>query len=425
MNRYPLDRYDRVWDADEDFSPSHLSVPLYTKFSLNASLETEVPPMVVLQTARLLERKKLLTYDLPLEELGNYYIVLYFAGIVPVSSRFNILANKGIVRSNYTVTSRNSSVLHFTVEQVRGLNITLQNISFYPLINAIEVFQMVDLPPETSSTTFSALEVIQQYTGLDLGWEEDPCFPKPWNHITCDGNLVTSIELSGINLRSISPSFGDLLDLRILDLHNTSLTGKLQNLNGLLHIEQLNLSFNDLTSFGTDLDSLVNLQVLDLKNNSLRGTVPDELGALKNLHLLNLENNKLRGPLPQSLKKEDLFLRTSGNLCLSVSKNVCNSPGDASIEAPQFTVVPERKHRGHMHIAIIFGAVFGRIYVVMLIGFLVFFYMRKKTPTLSNTEKAEAEIRNWNAARVFSYKEIKKATNHWACWVVMDIFRLK
>lgn len=180
--------------------------------------------MVVLQTARLLERKKLLTYDLPLEELGNYYIVLYFAGIVPVSSRFNILANKGIVRSNYTVTSRNSSVLHFTVEQVRGLNITLQNISFYPLINAIEVFQMVDLPPETSSTTgngcylviitpfrryllliflklyclfcdfaVSALEVIQQYTGLDLGWEEDPCFPKPWNHITCDGNLVTSM----------------------------------------------------------------------------------------------------------------------------------------------------------------------------------------------------------------------------------------
>lgn len=41
MNRYPLDRYDRVWDADEDFSPSHLSVPLYTKFSLNASLATE------------------------------------------------------------------------------------------------------------------------------------------------------------------------------------------------------------------------------------------------------------------------------------------------------------------------------------------------------------------------------------------------
>uniref|UniRef100_A0A803LAM5 Protein kinase domain-containing protein n=1 Tax=Chenopodium quinoa TaxID=63459 RepID=A0A803LAM5_CHEQI len=378
--RYPLDRYDRVWDADVDFSPSHLSVPLYTKVGLNVPSMSEVPPLAVLQTARLLERRNFLSYDLPLDEVGNYYIVLYFAGIVPVYSRFNILANGEIIQSNYTVNSRNSSVYYFTMKQVKGLNITFQNISFYPLVNSIEVFEIVDIPPETSSTTVSALEVIQQYTGLDLGWEEDPCFPKPWNHITCDGNLVTSIELSGINLRSISPAFGDLLDLRALDLHNTSLAGKIQNLEGLLHIEQLNLSFNDLTSFGTDLESLVNLQLLDLKNNSLQGTVPDKLGALKKLRLLNLENNKLRGPLPHSLKKENLVLRISGNLCLSFSTSGCNSSGEAPIEAPQFTVIPERKHRGHSHIAIIL--------------------------------EEEAEIRNWNAARVFSYKEIKKATHN-------------
>ncbi|XP_021759435.1 probable LRR receptor-like serine/threonine-protein kinase At5g48740, partial [Chenopodium quinoa] len=212
--RYPLDRYDRVWDADVDFSPSHLSIPLYTKVGLNAPSISEVPPLAVLQTARLLEKRNFLTYNLPLDELGNYYIVLYFAGIIPVYSRFNILANGETIQLNYTVISRNSSVHYFTMKQVRGLNITFQNISFYPLVNAIEVFEIVDIPPETSSTTVSALEVIQQYTGLDLGWEEDPCFPKPWNHITCDGNLVKSIELSGINLRSISPAFGDLLDLR-------------------------------------------------------------------------------------------------------------------------------------------------------------------------------------------------------------------
>lgn len=222
MIRYPLDQYDRVWDADEDFSPSHLSMALYTKYDLNTSSINEVPPMVVVQTARLLERRNLLTYDLPLDELGSYYVVLYFAGIVPVSSRFDILANGGIIQSNYSVISRNSTVFYFTMEQIRGLNITLQNISFFPLINAIEVFEIVDIPPETSSTTgnaandftyigalyyffallilfvlldcaVSALEVIQQYTGLDLGWEEDPCFPRPWNHLTCDGNIVTSM----------------------------------------------------------------------------------------------------------------------------------------------------------------------------------------------------------------------------------------
>ena len=39
----------------------------------------------------------------------------------------------------------------------------------------------------------SALQVIQQSTGLDLGWQEDPCSPKSWEHIECEGNLVTSL----------------------------------------------------------------------------------------------------------------------------------------------------------------------------------------------------------------------------------------
>ncbi|KAL2932927.1 hypothetical protein RDABS01_016046 [Bienertia sinuspersici] len=323
---------------------SSLDVPqknlLRKRYRINCGYTNdEMPPMAVIQTARLLERKNLLTYNLPLDELGNYYIVLYFGGVVPVSSSFNILANGGIIQSNYSVISRKSSVSYFTMEQIKGLNITLQNISFYPLINAIEVFQIVDIPPETSSTTVSALEVIQQYTGLDLGWAEDPCFPRPWNHITCDENLVTSIELSGINLRSISPAFGDLLDLRILDLHNTSLAGKIQNLDGLLHIEQL-----------------------DLKNNSLQGRVPDNLGALKKLQLLS---------------------------------------GHAPIEAPQFTVLPKRKHTGHMHVFIILGAVFGSISVIILVGLLVFFYVRKNKPMSSDI-----------ATRVFTYREIKKATNN-------------
>lgn len=39
----------------------------------------------------------------------------------------------------------------------------------------------------------SALQVIQQSTGLDLGWQDDPCSPKSWEHIECEGNLVTSL----------------------------------------------------------------------------------------------------------------------------------------------------------------------------------------------------------------------------------------
>ena len=153
MYRYPSDKFDRVWDSDKDFSPAHLSTALHTNLGLNTALMNEEPPMAVMQTARLLERRKLLTYNLALDQLGNYYIVLYFAGVVPVSSKFNISANGALIRSNYAVISRKASVCYFTMEKINGLNITLQNISFYPLINAIEVFQIGDIPQETSSTT--------------------------------------------------------------------------------------------------------------------------------------------------------------------------------------------------------------------------------------------------------------------------------
>lgn len=39
----------------------------------------------------------------------------------------------------------------------------------------------------------SALQVIQQSTGLDLGWQDDPCSPVSWDQIGCEGNIVTSL----------------------------------------------------------------------------------------------------------------------------------------------------------------------------------------------------------------------------------------
>ncbi|XP_050252880.1 probable LRR receptor-like serine/threonine-protein kinase At5g48740 [Quercus robur] len=106
--------------------------------------------------------------------------------------------------------------LYCTRKGIKSLNITLKSITYYPQIHAIEVYEIVDIPLEASSTTVSALQVIQQFTGLDLGWQDDPCSPTEWDHIGCEGSLVTSLELSDINLRTISPTFGDLLYLKTL-----------------------------------------------------------------------------------------------------------------------------------------------------------------------------------------------------------------
>ncbi|GMH27922.1 hypothetical protein Nepgr_029765 [Nepenthes gracilis] len=411
--RYPSDPHDRLWDADEDFGPSHLSAAFMAQFSFNLSSIMESPPMSLLQTARILARKSLLTYDLPLDKLGDYYIVLYFAGFLLESPTFNVLINGNVVRSNYTVNCREESVIYFTQVATSRLNISFETVSFCPQINAIEVYELVDIPAETSSTTVSALQIVQQFTGLNLGWQDDPCFPTPWTHIECEGSLVTSLELSDINLRSISPTIGDLMDLKTLDLHNTSLYGEIENLGGLLHLQKLNLSFNNLSSIGSDLAYLTSLQVLDLQHNSLQGLVPESLGDLKDLHLLNLENNKLQGPLPQSLNRDSLLVRTSGNLCLSFSATTCyNGSSNPYIEPPQFTIFSRRKHTARKHIAIMIVATAGGIFVIVLISILVFLYIRRKGKELSHTARTKIEMRNWNgSAKVFSYREIKSATN--------------
>ena len=97
----------------------------------------------------------LLFYNLPLDTLTNYYIVLYFAGIVPVSHSFDLLINGDVVQSNYTVKMSEVSALYFTRKEIKSLNITLKSITYYPQINAIEVYQIVDIPLEVSSTTGS------------------------------------------------------------------------------------------------------------------------------------------------------------------------------------------------------------------------------------------------------------------------------
>ncbi|PPS14555.1 hypothetical protein GOBAR_AA06016 [Gossypium barbadense] len=365
---YPADPFDRIWDADRSYTPAHLSPAFHIPLGLNLSSLKESPPLDVLQTARVLARDDFLHYNLPLDTSGDYYIVLYFADILPVSASFDILINGVVQQSNFTITTSETSTLYFTQKRITSLDIAFRRIRFYPQISAFEVYEIVDIPPEASSTTVSALQVIEQSTGFDLGWQDDPCLPTPWNHIECEGSTVTSLYVPK------------------------------------------NLSFNQLTSIGSDLDSLVNLKILDLHNNSLQGIVPASLAELENLHLLNLENNKLQGTLPPSLNRESLEVRTLGNLCLSFSTMACNEA--TSNETPKVTVITNRKHTPHTRLAIILGAAGGAVFALLLISRSVFLYINKRETEAADTTSAPIDMRNWNAARIFSYKEIKAATNN-------------
>lgn len=151
--RYPLDPFDRIWDADRSFTPFHVATGFKMQLSFNQSSLVEKPPSAVLQTGRVLARRNMLTYNLPLDALGDYYVILYFAGILPVFPSFDVIINGELVKSNYTINSSETSALYVTRKAIRSLNITLKSISFYPQINAFEVYKMVDIPSDASSTT--------------------------------------------------------------------------------------------------------------------------------------------------------------------------------------------------------------------------------------------------------------------------------
>ncbi|KAL5702666.1 hypothetical protein ACHQM5_027852 [Ranunculus cassubicifolius] len=412
--RYPIDSYDRIWDADKYFLPYRLTSGFNLQLPFNHLSDIkEIPPIDVLRSARVLARRNDLNYKFPLDKFGDYHIILHFAGILPVSPMFDILINGIVMRSSYIVKTGEASTVFFTQQGINNLNITFHNISYYPQVNAIEVYELVNIPPESSSTTVSALHVIQQTTGVELGWEDDPCFPTPWKHIGCEDDRVTSLDLSNLNLRSINPTFGDLLDLKTLDLHNTSLTGEIKNLASLQELENLNLSYNQLTSFGSDFTTLSSLQYLDMQNNNLEGNVPESLGHLKNLKYLNLENNKLGGTLPKSLNRKGLEVRTTGNVCLSFSSSTCTDlPGNKTVELPQVTLFSEPKTSGHHRNAIIIGTVVGLFCALLFVALLGFIYIRRKRATEVSYTGGTSDLRNWNSSRILTYKEIKTATKN-------------
>lgn len=145
--------YDRVWESDEDYVPLHLSGGFNTFESIDFSSIKESPPVTVLQNARVLARRDSLTYKLPLNKSGDYYIVLYFAGILPVSPTFNVLINGDVAESNYTIIRSETSALYLFRKGINSLNITVKSISFNPQVNALEVYEIIDIPSEASSTT--------------------------------------------------------------------------------------------------------------------------------------------------------------------------------------------------------------------------------------------------------------------------------
>ena len=91
-----------------------------------------------------------------------------------------------------------------------------------------------------------------------------------------------------------------------------------------------------------------------------------------------------------------------------------DATANATIDAPQVTVFNKKKQTLHSHLAVVLGALGGILLVLIVISILVFIYIRRKKPEFKHREsmKADLQMRNWNGAKAFSYREIKAATRN-------------
>ncbi|KAH7405198.1 hypothetical protein KP509_15G060500 [Ceratopteris richardii] len=137
----------------------------------------------------------------------------------------------------------------------------------------------------------------------------DPC--SGWEGVRCNNlGRVTYLNLSNTGIVGPVPEEITALQyLEVLDLCNprygvkpqlNAVSGDLAPLGSLIHLRDLNVSFNDITldSFPSAVFNLRNLVSLRIDNLRIAGPLPKELVGLTKLKYMYLANNSLTGPIP-------------------------------------------------------------------------------------------------------------------------------
>ncbi|KAF3583049.1 hypothetical protein DY000_02030240 [Brassica cretica] len=253
-----------------------------------------------------------------------------------------------------------------------GCNLQLvktPNSTLPPLINAIEVYTVIEFPQvETSQNDVAAIKNIQAtYQLRKISWQGDPCLPRDfsWENLGCNYTDASNPPR-----------------ITSLDLSKSRLTGSITPI----------------------LQNLTQLQELDLSNNSLTGPIPTFLANMKSLSLLNLIGNNLTGSVPQALldrKKEGLVLKLEGN------PNLCTLSSCKPKEKTKF-LLPTIASAASL--------------VVMVVVAFIFVFLKKKVPLDLNTLPSTATVDGRHASQSessflskkirFTYTEVQAMTNN-------------
>ncbi|EOA36631.1 hypothetical protein CARUB_v10011871mg [Capsella rubella] len=170
------------------------------------------------------------------------------------------------------------------------------------------------------NTLLSIAEAFGYPVRFANSWKgNDPCSKSPWLGITCAGGSII-----------------------VINFKNMGLTGN------------ISLSFQNLTS----------LQVINLSQNNLTGTIPEELTKLSNLKTLDVSNNQLCGDKVSGVNTT-INVNTGGNPDIGKGCPSGFSSGDGGKKASS-------------NAGKIIGSVIGIVLGLLLIGFAIFFLVKKK-----------------------------------------------
>ncbi|AEC06307.1 Leucine-rich repeat protein kinase family protein [Arabidopsis thaliana] len=356
--RYPEDVYDRVWMP--------YSQPEWTQINTTRNVsgfsDGYNPPQGVIQTASIpTNGSEPLTFTWNLESSDDEtYAYLFFAEIqqlkVNETREFKILAN-GVDYIDYTPwkfearTLSNPAPLKCEGGVCRVQLSKTPKSTLPPLMNAIEIFSVIQFPQsDTNTDEVIAIKKIQSTYQLSrISWQGDPCVPKQfsWMGVSCN---VIDISTPP---RIIS-----------LDLSLSGLTGVIS----------------------PSIQNLTMLRELDLSNNNLTGEVPEFLATIKPLLVIHLRGNNLRGSVPQALQDRE----KNDGLKLFVDPNITR----------------RGKHQPKSWLVAIVASI-SCVAVTIIVLVLIFIFRRRKSST-RKVIRPSLEMKN----RRFKYSEVKEMTNN-------------
>ncbi len=118
-----------------------------------------------------------------------------------------------------------------------------------------------------------------------------------WYGITCVGDTVTAVDLSGNHLQGTLPSITDLVDLVTFNAGDNQLSGSLPAIAGMASLRRFAVYNNQLTGAIPALTGLPNLREFIVQTNQLSGSIPSLAGAT-NLTDFFAYANQLTGSIP-------------------------------------------------------------------------------------------------------------------------------